>query len=272
MPEKPYETIPDFHIERAVGKATMPHMHDHDAFELYYLCRGEREYFIGDQFYKIGEGDIVLIPPGLLHRTAGKGATRFLLYFSQSLLLRFFTPEMLSALPLDRPLVLCTEGALRAEIERELSAMLSEYRDGATPLLASRLCRLLFAVANAPSSHASAPFSDGRIGQIVRYSNEHYSEISDIEQIAERFFISKYHLCRTSNKNLGLSLVSYLNTIKIRSAAELMKNERLNLTEIATRSGFNSSSYFCRVFKAQKGVSPTAYRKQLREKHFSDGR
>lgn len=255
--------IPDFYIERAVGKATMPHMHDHNAFELYYLCRGEREYFIGDQFYKIGEGDLVLIPANFLHRTAGKGATRFLLYFSEGFLRRYFTDEILSALPLERPLIFRPNENLRSEIEKELTSMLSEYANVATPLMASRLCHLLFRIANAPNGYATDPFSDRRIGQIVRYINENYSEITDIEQIAAHFFISKYHLCRTFNKNFGLPLVSYLNTIKIRAAAELMKNERLNLTEIATRSGFNSSSYFCKVFKDEKGVSPTVYRKKM---------
>lgn len=266
MPQMTYDAILDFYMEKAVGKATMPHMHDHHAFELYYLCRGEREYFIGDQFYKIGEGDLVLIPPDLLHRTAGKGATRFLLYFSEAFLHRFFTEEMISALPLGKPMIFRPSGELRAEIESELTAMLTEYAEGALPFSASRLCRLLFRIANEPNGYTAASFSDRRIGQIVRYINEHYGEITDIEQIAERFFISKYHLCRTFNKNLGLPLVSYLNTIKIRAAEELMKNERLNLTEIATRAGFNSSSYFCKVFKAEKGVSPTVYRKNLKGK------
>ena len=264
MLQMTYNAIPDFYIEKAVGKTTMPHMHDHPAFELYYLCRGEREYFIGDQFYKIGEGDLVLIPPDLLHRTAGKGATRFLLYFSEEFLRRFFTDGMLSVLPLDGPTVFRAGEELRAEIEGELYAMLSEYADSAVHLAVSRLCRLLLIIANAPNGYTTAPFSDRRIGQIVRYINEHYGEINDIEQIAARFFISKYYLCRTFNKNLGIPLVSYLNTIKIRAAAEMMKNEKLNLTEIATRAGFNSSSYFCKVFKAEKGVSPTVYRKNMR--------
>ena len=266
MPQAIYDQIPDFHIEKAVGKTPMPHMHDHAAFELYELCRGEREYFIGDQFYKIGEGDLVLIPPALLHRTAGKGATRFLLYFSEAFLRRFFTEEMLSALPLEKPLVFRPDEALRADIEGELAAMLSEYADGMIAKTASRLCRLLSVIASAPNGYNAEPLFDRRIGQIVRYINEHYSEIADIEQIAAHFFISKYHLCRTFNKNLGLPLVSYLNTIKVRAAAELMQNEELNLTEIAIRSGFNSSSYFCRVFKAEKGVSPTVYRKNLQGK------
>ena len=144
MPQAKESAIPDFYIERAVGKATMPHMHDHNAFELYWLCRGEREYFIGDQFYKIGEGDLVLIPPNVLHRTAGKGATRFLLYFSEDFLRRYFTEEMLSALSLDRTLIFRPSESLCAEIESELAVMLSEYADGEMPFLASRLCHLLF--------------------------------------------------------------------------------------------------------------------------------
>ncbi|MBQ2987629.1 MAG: helix-turn-helix domain-containing protein [Clostridia bacterium] len=266
MTQVTYDAIPDFYMERAVGKATMPHMHDHPAFELYYLCRGEREYFIGDQFYKVGEGDLVLIPPELLHRTAGKGATRFLLYFSEKFLRRFFNEEMMAALPGREPLVFRPGETLRAEIESELFAMSAEYADGKTPLVASRLCRLLLCIDGAPNGYTQTPLFDRRIGQIVRYINEYYGEIHDIEQIARHFFISKYYLCRTFNKNLGIPLVSYLNTIKIRAAAELMKNRDLNLTEIATRAGFNSSSYFCKVFKAEKGVSPTVYRKNMKGK------
>ena len=266
MAQMRYDPIPDFYIERAVGKTTMPYMHDHHACELYYLCRGEREYFIGDQFYKISEGDLVLIPHQLLHRTAGKGATRFLLYFSEDFLRRFLSREMLGELPLDRPMVFRADENFRQDIESELTAMLAEYTDGKISLAVSRLCRLLLIIKSAPNAYTASPFSDRRIGQIVRYVNEHYGEINDIEQIAERFFISKYHLCRTFNKNFGLPLVSYLNTIKIRAAVELMQNEKLNLTEIATRSGFNSSSYFCKVFKAEKGVSPTVYRKNLKKK------
>ena len=46
----------------------------------------------------------------------------------------------------------------------------------------------------------------------------------------------------------------------------MQSEQRLTLTEIATRCGFNSSSYFCKVFKNEKGVSPAAYRKGLAHK------
>ena len=72
-----------FYIEREVLKVPLHAMHSHSSYELYYLVKGEREYFIEDRFFKITAGDIVLIPGKLLHRTAGEGGLRYLVHFSR---------------------------------------------------------------------------------------------------------------------------------------------------------------------------------------------
>lgn len=270
MPQISFEQAADFHVEKETMKVPMAMMHYHNAFELYYLVRGDREYFIGDEFYKLSEGDIVLIPPTVLHRTAGKGAARFLVHFTREHLLRFFTNEALAALPLDRPTAFRVEPTVRDGIERDLSKMLADFQssDGGitpAPLLVGYLYRILFTLTTTPNSYVAEAFADARVGQIVRYVNENYASIRDIDEIAERFFISKFYLCRIFNKSLGLPLITYLNTIKIRAACELMQKERLTITEVATRCGFNSSSYFCKVFRGIKGVSPTAYRAHVKQ-------
>lgn len=268
MPQISFEQAADFHVEKETMKQPMAVMHYHNAFELYYLVKGDREYFIGDEFYKLTEGDIVLIPPTVLHRTAGKGATRFLVHFSKELLLNFFMPESLELLPLDRPLAFRADASVREQIARDLTTMLTEYQSGnvgkATPLLVGYLYRILFTLATTQNGYVAEAYSDARIGQIIRYINENYASIGEIDEIAERFFISKFYLCRIFNKKFGLPLITYLNTIKIRAACELMKGERLTMTEIATHCGFNSSSYFCKVFKSIKGVSPMTYRNHLK--------
>ena len=268
MPQIPFEKMPDLHIERETRSFTMSAMHYHNTYELYYLVSGEREYFIGDEFYRITDGDIVFIPPLLLHRTAGKGALRFLVSFSDAFFSRFFTEEAKAALSLDRPLVLRPNHAVREELEQKLADMLAAYGEApdAEAILAGHLYRILFTLFRAKNDYVGEAHADARIVQIVRFINEHYCSIKDIDEIAEHFFISKFHLCRLFNKSLGLSLVTYLNAIKIHAACELMHRENLNLTEIATRCGFNSSSYFCKVFKSEKGLSPTAYRKSLSPK------
>lgn len=268
MPQISFEQAADFHVEKETMKEPMAVMHYHNAFELYYLVKGDREYFIGDEFYKLTEGDIVLIPPTVLHRTAGKGATRFLVHFSKELLLNFFMPEALDLLPLDRPLAFRADASVQEQIARDLTSMLTEYQscdgDNATPLLFGYLYRILFTLATTQNGYVAEAYSDARIGQIIRYINENYASIGEIDEIAERFFISKFYLCRIFNKKFGLPLITYLNTIKIRAACELMKSERLTMTEIATHCGFNSSSYFCKVFKSIKGVSPMTYRNHLK--------
>lgn len=45
----------------------------------------------------------------------------------------------------------------------------------------------------------------------------------------------------------------------------MMRDTNLNLNEIAYRTGFSSSNYFCNVFKKEKGLSPKEFRKQIKK-------
>ena len=258
----------DFHVEKDVFKAPMPAMHYHPTHELYYLVKGEREYFVDDRFFKVEEGDLVFVPRNMLHRTAGKGASRYLVYFSNAFLQKFFTAHTLEALLPKEPLVFRPDEGERAQLEQTLATLCVEYNRAephVTPkneqVLAGLLHRVLFTMGCTSNTYVPHSYADARVAQIIKYINENFSHITDIEEIAAHFFISKYHLCRIFNKNLGIPLVTYLNNIKIREACRLIKRGELNLTEIAMRCGFNSSSYFCKVFKGEKGVSPTEYRK-----------
>lgn len=272
MPQIEYTESDDFFIEKDLFTGPMHAMHHHASFELYYLLRGEREYFIEDRFFGLTEGDMVLIPQNMLHRTAGKGASRYLIYFSEAFLQRFFTPTALGPLLSDHPVVFRPDEGEREHLQPVLAAMLAEYQRARReqtprndPLLAGYLYQLLFSVAYAANTYVPHEYADDRIARVVKYINENYSQIGDIGEVAEHFFISKFHLCRIFNKNLGIPLITYLNTIKIREACEMIRAGKLNLTEIAMRCGFNSSSYFCKVFKSEKGLSPTEYKKQCRK-------
>ena len=117
-------------------------------------------------------------------------------------------------------------------------------------------------MAYSANTYVPHAYTDERITRIIQYINENYNHITDIDQIAEHFFISKYHLCRYFRKNLGIPLMSYLNTIKITQACRMMKAGNSSMTQIAMECGFNSSSYFCKVFKKERGISPTEYRKK----------
>lgn len=258
-----------FFIEREVLKTPLHAMHSHSSYELYYLVKGEREYFIEDRFFKITAGDLVLIPGKLLHRTAGEGGLRYLVHFSAGFVEKFFTKETLTPLLKGQPVVFRPESKENSQIQSILNIMLSEFIQAEReripqnePLLAGYLYQLLFLVAYSNNTYVPYDYADERITKIIQYINENFNHIDDIEEVAEQFFISKFYLCRFFKKKLGISMVSYLNKIKIMEACRRIQAGESNLTEIAIKCGFNSSSYFCKVFKMEKGISPTEYRKR----------
>ena len=259
----------DFYIEKLVSKVPLHNMHHHRSFELYFMVKGQREYFIADRFFMIHEGDLVLIPKNVFHRTAGEGGLRFLVHFSESFLEKWMTPAALHPLLEELPTVFRGEDLQRRRLNDLLTRMLAEYNRGETDqftidnrLLAGCLYQILFTMHYDSNAYVPGDHTDERITRIVHYINEHYDSIIDVEAIAREFYISKYHLCRFFKKNLGISLITYLNTIKIRNACRMIKEGCANLTEVAMACGFNSSSYFCKVFKKEIGISPSDYRKR----------
>ena len=233
-------------------------MHYHITFELYYLVQGEREYFIEDRFLRMGDGDFLIIPPGLLHRTAGRGADRVLIQFSENFLLRYLTKEALELLRLEeKPFLFHPSKEDKSFFEETIDALLKHSEDESR---AFYLFELLFRMRFSKNDYTERKCNDQRISEIVQYINKNYGRISGIEQIAETFYLSKFYLCRLFARELGVSLIAYLNMIKIRAACAMLEANKLTLTEIAMACGFNSSSYFCKVFKREVGISPKIYR------------
>lgn len=259
------------YVHQRIGKSSMLEMHDHSYYEIYFLEKGEREYFIGDRFYKVKEGEIVLIPPGVLHRTVGGTAHRTLVHIDKSYLSRYFAPaiaEGLSCLGGVSVLHSSMEDGLR--ISSVFQSLLSSYekhiaQGGQEILLAGYTFELLFLLSDKEKIHARDESAPGRMEEIVRYIHENHASIRSIGQLADEFFLSKYHLCHLFTKHLGLSIVSYINKIRVRAACRLLDAGERNVTELALSVGFNSSAYFCKVFKEQMHQTPLEYQKKRRE-------
>lgn len=263
----------DFYIEESTIKTPMSYMHYHNSYELYYVIDGCRDYFIGNQFFRATDGDFIFVPKNILHRTDGKGATRILLYFSDLFLLNYFSQDIVNfVLTSFQPCVYHPSPEDSKHFHTIIKTLLNEFntqknikKHKDSTMIAAYLYELLFGFTFKKNTYSSNNFSDERISLIVDYINENYKKIDNIEEIAENFFISKYHLCRIFNKVLGISLVTYINMVKIRAACELMQKGSKNMVEIGLACGFNSSAYFCNVFKREMGISPREYRIQLKK-------
>lgn len=92
-------------------------------------------------------------------------------------------------------------------------------------------------------------------------NNNLYSKIT-LEYISQQTYYSKAYLNSIFNKHMGTSIMQYYNTLKIKEAKKLLRNEQAP-SSIALQLGFESATYFTKAFKKQTGMTPSAYKKQI---------
>lgn len=100
-------------------------------------------------------------------------------------------------------------------------------------------------------------------GRIHDYIAAHYTENFSLDEMAEHLGISKQHLITVCKKRYNRTPIEYLNEIRIEEAKRLLADTRTKIADIGTRSGFNSNSYFAKVFKMYTGITASEYRELL---------
>lgn len=97
------------------------------------------------------------------------------------------------------------------------------------------------------------------IGRIVQYLDEHPEEDISHDAIAAKYRLHPGYLSRLFKQEMGETLSEHLLRIKIERAAQLLKEDRYKIGEIAGMVGYSTSSYFSVMFKKYTGCTPREY-------------
>jgi AraC-like DNA-binding protein len=95
---------------------------------------------------------------------------------------------------------------------------------------------------------------------IKTYLDEHYKEKISLEFLAQHFYINKYYLVRMFKEQFGITILSYLNHVRITHAKQLLRFSELTIEEIGREVGIEDGAYFNRVFGKVEGITPGKYR------------
>lgn len=99
------------------------------------------------------------------------------------------------------------------------------------------------------------------ISLVKSFLDEHYSEKLSLESVASHFFIDKHYLTRLFKEQYGVTLVTYLQQVRITHAKRMLRFTDKSIKEIGLECGIGELNYFSRVFKKLEGVSPSEFRK-----------
>jgi AraC-like DNA-binding protein len=106
-----------------------------------------------------------------------------------------------------------------------------------------------------PSSRATSD----PITAAVAYILGHLDERMTIESLSKMAYMSESSFFRGFRNEMGISPVDFINNERIKMAASLLKRPELSMRQVAMRCGFNSASYFTRMFKKHYGISPSSF-------------
>lgn len=98
----------------------------------------------------------------------------------------------------------------------------------------------------------------------IEYVKSHYMEEFDIEMLSGMCYLCEAQFLSLFKKAVGMSPTKYKNFLRMQQAKELLKEGGYRETEIAAMLGFKNINYFCRVFKNHTGITPSAYKMQIK--------
>lgn len=117
-----------------------------------------------------------------------------------------------------------------------------------------------------------------RVKSAVAYIAGHYDMPITLEDIAAAIHVSKSECCRCFKRCLKMSPFDYLLKYRIYTAVDMITNnpDKLSVSQIAAKTGFNSSSYFNKTFRKYMKCTPSEYKKNHANKvspqiHRSNG-
>lgn len=105
--------------------------------------------------------------------------------------------------------------------------------------------------------------TDLKIQASIDYLTENYMESITIEKCADISGFSVSHFSRLFRKTTATNFKEYLNKIRIDKSCELLLIPKKKISEIAQEVGFTTESYYIKIFKTFKNISPSEYRKKL---------
>lgn len=107
-----------------------------------------------------------------------------------------------------------------------------------------------------------------RLKKAIRFIQENFHQQLKVSQIAEQIPMSDGQFCRFFKSMTRQTPIEYVNSYRIRRAAELLLDPNNKISSVALDVGFDHMSYFVKVFKQHMNATPSEYRKKMISNHL----
>lgn len=267
-----------FHLRDNVSGEMSLHYHDFDKIIVFW--GGKVNYMIEGCYYELKPGDIVLVGHGQIHRPVIDNQVpyeRSILYISTEYLRRYLTREYDPSLCFaraasEKSYVLRLPEAVRAEAERTLlrlercsAGKQYGYELEMQLLFLTFMLEINRIVEGGRGFREISPEAvfNQKIVEILNYIGEHLTGEISVDGLADRFYVSKYHLMRTFKKETGYTIHRYITEKRMILAKEKLLSGS-PAVKVSEECGYSDYSTFLRAFSQNTGMTPSEFVTQRR--------
>lgn len=243
------------------------YFHSHDFYEIYFFTDGNVKYYIEDESYELAKGDVLIIPPGKLHRPVIEGDMpygRYVLWISggcvsQSKGIGGFMEEITRVTAEKNTRLASFKGEALKALTGAFDKLI-EYNGEESRLAqyAAESCIVLILeeiLSRLKDAEQVGEESGELIERVISYINRNVTEAPSLEELSAKFFVSKYYLSRKFRERTKTTVHQYILMKKVNLAKELLEKD-IPAKEVCERCGFSTYSNFYKAFTVQTGVSP----------------
>ena len=246
-------------------------LHSHECWELSWVLCGAGSRTIGDLTQPMGPGETVLIPPCIPHvwnfdpaRTDPDGhIANISVFFGPQLIrsLRGAMPELAAAL--DKIESLRCAVIFTGETYDAITAILLDMRGLSPGRRVPKMIELLLVIADASDCRPAGNNNvmsrmAQRLERVRVYCACNYSRPITLEEVSRHAGMNKSAFCTFMRRYAGMTFSQYVNHVRLERARERLQTADCNIAEVALGCGFQSVTYFNRLFRAKYGCTPKA--------------
>ena len=253
-----------FHINDQTKKDFSYHYHDFH--KIIVFISGKVTYHIEGKAYHLKPRDILLVSQGAIHKPEIDPSVPYERYI-------FWIRDDLSCQELNTCFQKANDRSfnlVRADssLQERLKDLLPEIeqtlqnkyfgdtvlRDALFTQFMIYINRIFLRTSSSPDKKTYS--SDTQVEQLLKYINRNLSENLSIDQLANRFFFSKYHMMRKFKNETGYTIHNYITSKRLLMARSLI-SQGMPIMKAAQASGFHDYTTFVRAYKKQFGKAPS---------------
>lgn len=252
--------------------------HWHEEIELVYLSKGTLQCAVGNRRFPLRKGEVLFINTGIPHAFFEESGIPYeesdivfhprLIYgdvgsiFYEKYILPLMRCPSMAGFAFRKDLDWQREAALSIKEAVTVCRTKPELYEFTVREALTNVFTLLLRhnSGELQQTEARSSFLMERVKRMLDYFHSHYQKSISVEQLAKQANICKRECQRDFKKVLGLTPTQYFEQYRLAMSLRLLTESSCSIIEIADQCGFQSPSYFTKLFREKYGVTPTAFR------------